>query len=963
MIYSNRYRDYLKKTRFALALVGMGLCGGLASSTVYAEGKMPTLSAGVREYFITQDKYTYGSDTMARVMATSFSEGFESLTLAVRLGVNSMDGSSIEATRQRSRMKDLDVIIARTKQANRELVFKPIITRAHQSSMIDRATLFSPKNVKTFYATYKRDLKPYFTRARRYALAEIVLGVGMNRLWAVENAPEWIKFVQMAKREVGPKTRLSIELTSNADLNALEGWKRAEEASFIETGRHLDRIRIAGSSIGSIENTVKRVLALFPDAKITLSNVTIPGCKETQWAEDEVQCVGNSVSYTEELKLKQLNDLTAWIKNFSDLPAPIRERIVEVEFREATTQFEPDDGAEDPRFLLYNPKIRGVFLKWKGDLKVNFPEPTRVHGRGLASGPSPVKKQACVFYDRKDSSDFIGGIHSTMLQTLLGAFRSWNVSTRPMSQYEGGGLKSCDAAFYIASNFSLSPSQEFYEDAIEFAHKKPLVWMNYKFQTFSEFFNGVAEEKGGEKIGFTTSKIDQPLMPPTLKELDPGYYRYFEYKGETFEKAARWNRSTNRFASSPELNLIDIQDPSKVQVLASARHSKLNTRTPYSVRKTFASGGSIWYIADLPFAYVDFGSPYFILCDLLWDILREEAPKGPQPALIRIEDVNPTQNQADLRWTIDYLADRNIPFALAVIPYYSNLFQDPEGKKPVVWKPAHKYAEFVGTLRYAKARGASFVFHGVEHMAGDLISGFDGESAADYEFWMYPQDKPHPRDSSDYVMDKLERGEEVFKRLNIIPRAWESPHYAASALDYVLFGKLFTWNYHRSIYFDVRVKEDAALPKNLRMFNDLNPQQRGMRRDILRNVKLEGNFNTFSGQIVPYPIFKDSYGQAIIPETLGFIDYAFFTENPIRPVTRPADLILQAKRLRAVRGAYASFFWHPDLVSPSLLYYEQHPGNFKTEGGRNTLIKTVEAIQQLGYQFRSIDDRSLFPDL
>jgi hypothetical protein len=57
----------------------------------------------------------------------------------------------------------------------------------------------------------------------------------------------------------------------------------------------------------------------------------------------------------------------------------------------------------------------------------------------------------------------------------------------------------------------------------------------------------------------------------------------------------------------------------------------------------------------------------------------------------------------------------------------------------------------------------------------------------------------------------------------------------------------------------------------------------------------------------------------------------------------------------------ASFFWHPDVMNPNLDYYARHPGHYDTVGGKNTLIKIVEGLKEMGYVFRSIADCDLFP--
>jgi len=994
----------LKKTRLqwvaraaAVALmVGWKLHLSWAIEPSESISSWPKLSAGVREMYLTPEGFSFGSDNMSRLKYAIEKKGFSSFTLAVRLGLKNQQDSYVYAPVLRTKLHELQAITSRILVSDDEIVIKPMLSKLPGLGVADRLTGLSPSQPALFFATYTDCLNLYFGLARKYGVSEIVLGVGMGNLWSRAFSKYWVELSQFAEQRVGDRTRLSIELISETDFGNLEDWKTNDPGSFQKLSDRLTRIRVAGTQMEKVPFYVSRAQALFPIKKITLSNVTIPRCVQSVWDEDEVQCeiphLPSSSAPVPQPEIGQAQRLALWLKGFDDLPEQVRAFIVEIEFRETATQFEPPENKKDPRFLHDNGLTRDVLLQWRvlpreaPAPQVSPPVVPRAPDifearsnlgdgsgfRKLASVPQIAFsgaipgnfKKACIYFDRVNSQDKLGAIHMSMLRSLIGSFRDWESSGQEIQLYQKSQLEKCQAIFYIASNFNLEPPKGFYEDLAQFSLKNPVVWMNYRFSYFAKAYNAAALSQGLPALGFDVTKVEQPLVPPTAQQPDPGYYRYFDYKGETFEKPAKWNYQINAFGSSPELNIVQITDSSHVSALAVARHSKLDAKTPYGILRAHSQGGSVWYFNDLPFAFVDSGTPYFILCDLLWDIFGQTPPDGPPNALVRIEDVNPSQSQHNLRWVIDYLADHNIPFSLAVIPYYTNMFDDPiEGTGSYVWKPADEYPDFVGSLKYAKSRGADFVFHGVEHTAGDLISGFSGATAADYEFWMYPANTPHPKDSVDYILNKLERGEAVFNRLGIPIRSWESPHYAASGLDYLLFGKLFRWVYHRPIYFDAKITSDVDFPLGMELFQKLNITQREKRREILRKVKMEGDFHTFGGQIVPYPVYSDCYGQSVIPETLGFIDYPFYPDDPKRGVSHASDLLKHAKRLKVIRGAFASFFWHADLMVQKQIYYELHPENFAIEGGKNTLINMIEGLQKLGYRFRSIEDRTLFPDL
>jgi uncharacterized protein YdaL len=211
------------------------------------------------------------------------------------------------------------------------------------------------------------------------------------------------------------------------------------------------------------------------------------------------------------------------------------------------------------------------------------------------------------------------------------------------------------------------------------------------------------------------------------------------------------------------------------------------------------------------------------------------------------------------------------------------------------------------------------------------------------------------------VTRRLELGIKVFQDLNIKPVAFEVPHYAASVMNYAVFSKMFKWNYHRTIYFPNSIVQDTALPDRLRAF-ECDPKICGdERRAILNNLKIEADYTAFGGMILPFIVYKDAYGQSIIPETLGMIDFAFYDPKTWRPVSKPADVLRRAKKLKVIRGAVASFFWHPQLLNARSRYYQEVPGSYAQIGGERSLTLVIDGLRKLGYTFKSIEDQEYFP--
>ncbi|HTY60817.1 MAG TPA: DUF2334 domain-containing protein [Acidobacteriota bacterium] len=310
----------------------------------------------------------------------------------------------------------------------------------------------------------------------------------------------------------------------------------------------------------------------------------------------------------------------------------------------------------------------------------------------------------------------------------------------------------------------------------------------------------------------------------------PQDFKTVQYKGGSLLK------------NDPHIFLIDIVDPSKATVVATAQNGGGLT-VPYIVRS-----GDFWYCADSPFGFAEEGDRYLAFCDLLHDFFKMPHEEERQ-ALVRLEDISVEEDPAVLRQYADYLHDRNIPFQISLVPIYV----DPEDKSEIYLSDR---PEFVRAIRYMVSKGGSVVMHGVTHQ-------FRGKSTDDYEFWDEYADAPVPNDSRALVEKKLRLAmEECFKN-GIYPLTWETPHYAASQLDYRILSEYFNSAYERNLGMD-RVE---------------------------------------TGHYFPYTTV-DRYGRFIIPENLGYIA----EENP-----DPQTLIKNCERIKVVRDGVASFFFHPFL--------------------------------------------------
>ena len=167
----------------------------------------------------------------------------------------------------------------------------------------------------------------------------------------------------------------------------------------------------------------------------------------------------------------------------------------------------------------------------------------------------------------------------------------------------------------------------------------------------------------------------------------------------------------------------------------------------------------------------------------------------------------------------------------------------------------------------------------------------DGLSGDDFEFWDIVNNKPVAEDSTAWAFGRVSTGLLELAANGYRVFAWETPHYESSALSSQVFGKVFPMTYQRAVYFTAD-KPNFYAPTG---------------KDFA------------VGQIYPYAVDGDYYGQRILPEDLGNIEYDIHTIDPTSNYNyTPQDIITNAKYALAVRDGFASFFFHPYWLEPDL---------------------------------------------
>lgn len=483
----------------------------------------------------------------------------------------------------------------------------------------------------------------------------------------------------------------------------------------------------------------------------------------------------------------------------------------------------------------------------------------------------------------------LGEEYALMVRNLLGHF-AVQVTTKPVSSYSAGDIGRSIATFYVGSTYdepswyepgsaSATAYDAFLADAAQ--PSKPLVWMGMNLWRLA--WAGGFESR----FGFSFLGLDDAV----------GLYNRVTYKGvELLKGVVVWvnpgadltgcvGEPTGMQACAPSMGTVAVTDAGKASVVATASSTLTGASGPYVTRS-----GNLWYVGDIPFAYLSEEDRYLAFADLLHDMVGIDHAEQ-HLALARFEDVSAKDSVGVLNDAANVMRKRNAPFGVAVIPFY----ESPAARESLRLKGS-KVAEAL--RKYVRSYQASIVQHGTTHQADFGPNPYNGISGDDFEFYRIVENEDHsldftgpmPGDSEAWATDRVKRGRSEIIAAKLTPFAFEAPHYVASDTDYRAIAKLYPVNWARVVYY----------PSESRSI----------------------------GQFYPYPVV-DAYGQTVVPESVGNIEVDDFFGYA---QSYPSDIIRRASKLRVVRDGYASFFYHPAL-------------------GPEMLDEVVGGLQGLGYRF------------
>ncbi|MFF8815341.1 polysaccharide deacetylase family protein [Streptomyces pactum] len=530
--------------------------------------------------------------------------------------------------------------------------------------------------------------------------------------------------------------------------------------------------------------------------------------------------------------------------------------------------------------------------------QAGVPAGPRVRPAVRTTTAEPGRAKTLVLYDTAGPYGHLGELYAMGVANLGGHFGT--VTAKPVEEYTAGLLDTYDATVYIGSTYyggeiPDAVPQDFYLDTL--LSERPVIWLGSNIWNMA---NSVSLQEFEYRYGW------DPTTSFYGTEDGVGQVTEVRYKGQSL---------TRKFPAGQDGGVLhpNIKTgpgvPQVTEVAQAVDTAQAAEQTfPWALRS-----GNLTYVGEIPFTYVSETDRILAFQDLLFDALAPQTTEQHR-ALLRLEDITPLSDATKLRALADYLKSRNIPYGINVIPVYN----DPKGVQnnglPRTVRLSQRPA-LVNTLKYMLANGAVLMDHGYTHQYGNADNPYNGLTGDDFEFFRahvdagnnVVYDGPVAEDSADWAQSRITAALAEFARVGLPrPKLWTTPHYAASATDYRVFGQNFEARLERSLYFSGTL--------------------RGTEPDSTR----------YLGQFFPYPV-TDVYGTKVLPENLGSYEPEGHNNNPPRTA---ADLVRGAKANLAVRDGFASFYYHP--------YHSVDP-----------LKETVEGIEALGYSF--VSPESLLP--
>ncbi|MGV2289258.1 DUF2334 domain-containing protein [Trinickia sp. YCB016] len=486
-----------------------------------------------------------------------------------------------------------------------------------------------------------------------------------------------------------------------------------------------------------------------------------------------------------------------------------------------------------------------------------------------------------ILYDNPANDPYskLGLMYAIMLRNLLGHFNA-TVQIMPVQNYTSGMVNSNTVTFYIGDYYNNPLPAAFMNDVM--TTKNTVVW--FKYNLWQIAWNSAYTFN--QTFGFSFLGLAGMNATPSSSNPNPGFYDTVTYKNMSMVKYYAYDATTGAINADPDVGLTQVTNSALAQSLVTMTNSQTKATTPYVMRS-----GNFWYFADIPFTYIGPTDRYLVICDMLHDILQTNAATNHR-ALVRFEDLDAYTTTASMNSLVNYMYGKKIPFTMATIPVYT----DPNGYYNGGVPETIHLAQATGLksiLRNAITKGGTIVAHGETHQYDSTPNLLNAVSGNDYEFWYAVQNRPVDEDSVPWAAGRMTEAIAEFTLNGFKVAGWAAPQYQMSANASMAAATVFpTATFQRAVYYtatDPQIGTGAA------------------------------NQDFSAGQFFPYIINKDYYGERIIPENLGCIQYDICNIDPFSCVTYTwQQLVTNAQYGLVVRDGFASFFFHPYWLEPNL---------------------------------------------
>jgi uncharacterized protein YdaL len=552
--------------------------------------------------------------------------------------------------------------------------------------------------------------------------------------------------------------------------------------------------------------------------------------------------------------------------------------------------------------------------------------------------PSAGQEAECVniFHDEvyaKGSQK--GPINAIMLANLLGHWPQYELRVRPIQDYQSADIEACKATLYIGTLDDAEIPESFLADFS--TSQKRLAWIGFGVQQLNPtWLEQTFHHRASGRVTIDDRRAKKA-----------GFYQYVSYKGSVFHKDVQTSNGTHEGAFDA-VRFVPIRPDAGKVVLAHLIHNETNHSIPYFLR-----ADNRFLVGDIPFAYMHEADRYLAFADLLFDILDEQPIRQSRLAFARTEDIHGFYDREILRASFTAMRAEDVPISIAHIP----LFMDPFNaygrgyiRNPAAANLVPGFSAIIADL--IKDNRNTILWHGTTHQFGLTKNSHSGTSGDDYEFWDAVAQKPVNGDGVAFTLNRLAQGLRVFEHYRVAPRYWVTPHYQASATNNRVFGAVFPWVVGGVTYYASSFNPAFTLKA-------ANPQTGVLMPPVSRQLlvdrknqdwgEIDARSEEGQSQTFPFEIYRDVYGQRIVPETLGYLSFEISDQTDF--IRTPEQMLADAQRNLVVRDYWASFFFHPFIFAS-----RDEGGIGSKRGDTSELRKLLIGLKSLGYQFVGLSE-------